>query len=169
MIFCLPYFLKQNKKVTLYRRLQYCSAFSSVPFFKNSVTSSPRLLRVALRLAAAIPTEAVTNPAHNIPIAKASPDDLDAAATSDVCLPMTGTAAAAITMAADAIVVDFTWVSASKNNLSQQDGTFVKLANFPQRVTPSQVPPARKSRPVREWRGVFASYVKRAEFVYIFF
>lgn len=95
-----------------------------------------------------MPTEAVTNPAHIIPTAKPIPDDLDAAATSDVCLRMIGTAAAAITMATDAIAVDFTWASASKSRVVQVDGTFVKLANLPQRVTPSQVPPACKSRPV---------------------
>lgn len=72
-------------------------------------------------------------------------------------------AAAAVTAAAAAATADAFDVSAARfvqplsaivsRMVSQVEGMLVTVANFPERLTPSQVPPAARSRPARVVRG----------------
>lgn len=71
-----------------------------------------------------------------------------AAAAADAAI---ATAAAAAAAAASA--VDFVLPSASATISSQKEGMLVTVANFPERFTPSQVPPPTKSRPVGGGEG----------------
>lgn len=89
----------------------------------------------------AMPIEAV-----NTPAAQNSPSD-ELPHPCLLLLCATVTAATAAATAVEASAVDTVHPADSARIWSQVDGMFVTVANFPERLTPSQVPPAAKSRP----------------------